>query len=294
MQERTAIFMLMLTTVVWGSGFVMTDIGLDYLSPYQLMAGRFILAAILLVIIFSYKLKNLNKRILIKGIILGAILYTGFVLQTVGLNYTTPSKNAFLTAVNVLIVPIIAFVIYKRKFDRFEIFGALSALLGIGLLSLQNSFSMNIGDVLTLLCAVAFAFDIFYTNKFVKNEDAILLTVIQFVSAALFSVVFVLVFDRIPTTIEPGGIYSIVYLAIFSTIIAYLLQNIAFQYTTATKAAIILSMEALFGTIFSVIFLSEQLTLRMTMGAFFILLAIIVAEVKPTFRKKQPKIIGKV
>ncbi|GEK32799.1 DMT family transporter [Kurthia sibirica] len=293
MKERTAVMMLMLTAIVWGSGFVMTDIGLVYLSPYQLMAGRFILAAIILISIFSYKLKNINKKVLIKGAILGTILYTGFVLQTVGLQYTTPSKNAFLTAVNVLIVPLIAFVIYKRKFDRFEMIGAFAALIGIGLLSLESSFTMNIGDVLTLLCAVAFAFDIFYTNKFVQKEDAILLTVVQFIVAAILSVIFMLLFDHIPTSIEAGGIYSIVYLAIFSTIIAYLLQNIAFQYTTATKAAIILSMEALFGMIFSVLFLSELLTFRMVIGAFLILLAIIIAEVKPTFRKKQANLIGK-
>ncbi|MBQ0138089.1 MAG: DMT family transporter [Kurthia sp.] len=287
MNQRIGVLMLMVTAIVWGSGFVITDIGLQYLNAYQLMAGRFLVAAILLIIIFSYKLKNINKRILIKGAILGAILYTGFVLQTVGLEHTTPSKNAFLTAVNVLVVPLIAFAVYKRKIDRFEIIGAITALAGIALLSLQGSLSMNIGDILTLLCAVAFAFDIFYTNKFVQNEDAILLTVIQFVSAAIISVIFVVVRGDIPTTIEPGGMYSILYLAVISTIIAYLLQNIAFKYTTATQGAIILSMESLFGMIFSVIFLHEILTGRMIVGAALILVAIIFSEVKPTFSKKR-------
>lgn len=286
MKQRLGVMMLMVTAVVWGSGFVITDIGLNYMSPYQLMAGRFLVAALLLVIIFSYKLKNLNKTIVKKGAILGAILYTGFVLQTVGLEYTTPSKNAFLTAINVLIVPIIAFAVYKRKFDRYEIIGAVVALVGIGLLSLQSSFTINIGDVLTILCAIAFAFDIFYTNKFVQKEDAILLTVIQFISAAIISVVVVLIMGDVPTTIAVEGVYSIIYLAIFSTIIAYLFQNIAFKYTTATQGAIILSMEAVFGMIFSVIFLHEVLTGRMLTGAMLILLAILFTEVKPTFRKK--------
>lgn len=288
MNQRIGVLMLMVTAIVWGSGFVITDIGLQYLNAYQLMAGRFLVAAIILIIIFGYKFKNINKRLVIKGTILGAILYTGFVLQTVGLEYTTPSKNAFLTAVNVLVVPLIAFAVYKRKIDRFEIIGALTALIGIALLSLQGSLSMNVGDVLTLLCAVAFAFDIFYTNKFVKNEDAILLTVIQFIAAAIISVIFVLVRGDIPTTaIESEGLYSILYLAIISTIIAYLLQNIAFKYTTATQGAIILSMESLFGMIFSVIFLHEILTGRMIIGATLIFLAIIFSEVKPTFSKKR-------
>lgn len=291
MKQHIGVMMLMVTAVVWGSGFVVTDIGLDYFNAHQLMAGRFLLAAILLLIIFSYKLKQINKRIIIKGAILGAILYTGFVLQTVGLEHTTASKNAFLTAVNVLIVPLIAFAVYKRKIDRFEIIGAFTALIGIGLLSLQSSFTMNIGDILTLLCAVAFAFDIFYTNKFVQNDDAILITIVQFVSAATISVIVVLVRGDIPTSVESGGVYAIVYLAIFSTIVAYLFQNIAFKHTTATQGAIILSMESLFGMIFSVIFLHEVLTGRMIVGAALILLAIIFTELKPTFGKKQPNLI---
>lgn len=291
MKQHIGVLMLMVTAVVWGSGFVVTDIGLDYLNAYQLMAGRFVLAAILLIILFGYKFKKITKRVIWKGAILGAILYTGFVLQTVGLEYTTPSKNAFLTAVNVLIVPLIAYAVYKRKVDRFEVIGAITALIGIGLLSLQSSFTMNIGDILTLLCAIAFAFDIFYTNKFVQNEDAILLTIIQFISAAVISALFVLVRGDIPTTIEPGGMFSIVYLAVFSTIVAYLFQNIAFKYTSATQGAIILSMEAFFGMVFSVVFLHEVLTGRMVIGAALILVAIIFSEVKPTLGKKQPKLL---
>lgn len=287
MKQSVAVTMLMVTAIVWGSGFVITDIGLDYMNAYQLMAGRFLLAAILLIILFGKKLKKLNKGIMIKGSILGAILYTGFVLQTVGLEHTTASKNAFLTAVNVLVVPLIAYFVYKRKIDRYEIISAFLALAGIGFLSLQGSMTMNIGDVLTLLCAVAFAFDIFYTNKFVQKEDAILLTIVQFIAAAIISVIFVLVRRDIPTSMEAGGIYSIVYLAIFSTIVAYLFQNIAFKYTTATKASIILSMESLFGMIFSVVFLHELLTGRMVIGAALILIAIIFSEVKPTFNKKS-------
>lgn len=294
MKQHIGVLMLMVTAVVWGSGFVVTDIGLDYLNAYQLMAGRFILAAILLIILFGYKFKKITKRVIWKGAILGAILYTGFVLQTVGLEYTTPSKNAFLTAVNVLVVPLIAYAVYKRKVDRFEVIGAVTALIGIALLSLQSSFTMNIGDILTLLCAVAFAFDIFYTNKFVQNEDAILLTIIQFISAAVISALFVLVRGDISTSIESigtGGLFSIVYLAVFSTIVAYLFQNIAFKYTSATQGAIILSMESFFGMVFSVVFLHEVLTGRMVMGAALILAAIIFSEVKPTFGKRQPKLL---
>ena len=115
--------MLLITAIVWGSGFVVTAIALEYLTAYQVMAGRFILAAMILSLLFGKKFKTFTKSVIWKGAILGTILYIGFALQTVGLEYTTPSKNAFLTAVNVVIVPLIAYLVYKRKVDRYETIG---------------------------------------------------------------------------------------------------------------------------------------------------------------------------
>lgn len=279
--------MLLVTAIVWGSGFVVTDIALEYLTPYQVMAGRFVLATLLLIILFGAKLKTLTNSVMWKGTILGTFLFLAFVLQTVGLQHTTPSKNAFLTAVNVVIVPVIAYLLYKRRIDRYEMVGSVITIVGIGLLSIQSSMTINIGDVLSLACAVAFAFDIFYTNLFVKKEDAISLTIVQFITASILSVVAVLIKGDIPTSLESEGVYSILYLAVFSTTLAYLFQNKAHQYTTATKAAIILSTESFFGMLFSVLFLHEVLTGRMVTGAVLIIMAILIAELKPSFIKKQ-------
>lgn len=285
MKQYIGDVMLLVTAIVWGSGFVVTAIALEYLTANQVMAGRFVLATFILTILFGYKFKNIRKSTVWKGAILGAILYIAFVLQTVGLQYTTPSKNAFLTAINVVLVPIIAYLIYKRKIDRYEIVGSIVAIIGISFLSLQGSMTINIGDVFSLACAVAFAFDIFYTNLFVKKEDAISLTIVQFITASSISVAVVFFQGDIPTAIEKEAAYSLVYLAVFSTAIAYLFQNMAHQYTTATKAAIILSTESVFGMLLSVFFLHEVLTGRMVTGAALIIVAILLAEVKPKFRK---------
>ncbi|WP_102690958.1 DMT family transporter [Rummeliibacillus pycnus] len=286
MKPYIANSLLLFTAIIWGSGFVVTDIALKYLTAYQVMAGRFLLASLILIILFGYKLKKVTKSVIWKGVTLGIILYIAFSLQTVGLQYTTPSKNAFLTAINIIIVPIITYAIYKRRIDGYEIIGSILAIIGIGCLSLQGSFTMNIGDALSLACAVGFAFDIFCTNLFVKKEDAIQLTIIQFITAAIISNLVVIVQGDAPITLEKGGLYSVVYLAIFSTTVAYLFQNIANQYTTATKAAIILSLESFFGMIMSVLFLHEILTPRMIIGAVLILSAILIAEVKPAYPKK--------
>jgi len=259
-------------------------IGLEHFTVFQLMAGRFTLATILLTVIFYKKLKLFNWSIIWKGALLGGILFFAFVLQTYGLSYTTPSKNAFLTSINVLIVPIIAFVVYKRGFDRYEVMAAIIAVVGIGFLSLTDSFTIQIGDFLSILCAIAFAFDIFYTNVFVKMEDALALTIVQFMTASILSIIGVLILGEIPTSISNEGFLILLYLAVFCTLVAYVCQNVGMQYANPTKSAIILSMEALFGTLFSVWILRELLTGRMIVGCILILIAVLFAEIKPRFK----------
>lgn len=276
--------LMLVTAIMWGSGFVGMAIGLEYWTVFQLMAGRFTLAAIILAIIFHKKLQLINKSVLWKGATLGAILFAAFVIQTYGLAYTTPSKNAFLTSINVLIVPIIAYVVYKRGFDRYEVIAALLAVIGIGFLSLTNDFTINLGDFLSIICAVAFAFDIFYTNVFVKKEDALALTIVQFITAAILSIIGVLILGEVPTSVSTEGMYAIIYLAVFCTFVAYVCQNVGMQYANPTKSAIILSMESLFGTLFSVWILHEILTGRMIVGCVLILIAVLFAEVKPRFK----------
>lgn len=279
--------LMLVTAVMWGTGFVGMAMGLEHFTVFQLMAGRFTLATILLCIIFHKKLKLFTRAVVWKGALLGTILFGAFVLQTYGLNYTTPSKNAFLTSINVLIVPVIAFVVYKRGFDRYEVIAAGIAVIGIGFLSLTDSFSIHIGDMLSILCALVFAFDIFYTNVFVKTEDALALTIMQFITASFLSIVGMLLLGEVPTTMTGEGFTILLYLAVFCTLVAYVCQNVGMQYANPTKSAIILSMEALFGTLFSVWILHELLTGRMLVGCLLILVAVLFAEVKPRFGFKR-------
>ncbi|MBS4202380.1 DMT family transporter [Bacillus sp. FJAT-49732] len=278
---------LVITAIIWGSGFVASAISLEYYSPYQNMAIRFLVGGIILSLLFYKKLKLLKKNILLKGIILGSILYIAFALQTAGLQYTTPSNNAFLTAVNVVIVPFIGFMFYKKRLDKFELIGAILAIAGVGFLSLTFPFEMNYGDLLSLFCAFAFAFHIFYTAKYVKNEDPILLTLVQLVTAAVISIIVVLFRGEIKMSMETDALMPVLYLGIFSTTIAFLLQTSAQKFISETKAAIILSTESLFGMIFSVFILNEMITNKMVSGAIFILLAIIISETKLSFVKRN-------
>lgn len=277
---------LIITAIIWGIGFVASAVSLNYYSPYQILAGRFLIGALLLIIIFHRSLRKLSKKAIVKGLILGIFLYAAFALQTVGLQYTTPSKNAFLTAVNVVIVPFIGFFLYKRRIDHFEMIGAILAMIGVGALSLQWSAELNIGDLLTLGCAVGFAFHIFYTAKFVEEVDAILLTLIQMVTAGIIGAAVVLIRGETSFSTSGEGVFNLLYLAIFSTTIAYLLQTIGQRFVSETKAAIILSTESFWGMIFSIILINEVLTLKMAIGAFLILIAIMISETKLNFSRK--------
>lgn len=286
MQKYFGELALTITAIIWGSGFVASAIALDHFTPYQILAIRFLIGAIILSVIFHKRLKSINKATIIQGGIIGVFLYLAFALQTVGLQYTTPSKNAFLTAVNVVIVPFIAFVMYKRKIDMYELTGAVLAMIGVGILSLKLSAEVNIGDLLTLGCAFGFAFHIFYTAKYVKNSDPVLLTLIQMMTAAVIGIIVVLFKGETSFAFQKEGVFSILYLGVFSTTIAYLLQTVAQKMITETKAAIILSTESFWGMVFSVAILDEAMTIKMVLGAILILIAIIISETKLPFLKK--------
>ena len=275
------------TAIIWGSGFAASAMALEHYSPFQILGIRFVIGSILLSIVFIKKLKWIKWSTIKKGFVLGTFLYIAFALQTVGLQFTTPSKNAFLTAVNVVIVPFIGFLLYKYRIDKFELLGAFLAMIGVGVMSLQLTGGINIGDFLTLLCAIAFAFQIFYTSLFVQDEDPILLTLTQMVAAAVLANLVVLFRGDVPISMNLEGTLSVVYLGVFSTTIAYLLQTFAQKFTNATKTAIILSTESVWGMVFSILFIKELVTLRMYIGALIILLAILIAETRLSFLTRK-------
>ena len=263
MKKYMAIAGLILVTVIWGGGFVASDMALDSLSPFQIMTIRFLLASVLMGGISIRNLKGIKKEEVTAGVFMGAALFIGFSLQIIGLQYTTPSKNAFLTATNVVIVPFIAFLICRKKVGFRGIIGAVLAIAGVGLLSLDKDLSLGLGDGLTLICAVGFAFQIFLTSIFVKKYRASVLNFIQMCTAGILSLIFMIASGQVYFQVTAKGWWSVLYLGIISTTVCYLLQTACQKYVDETKAAIILSMESVFGTLFSVMILHESITLRM-------------------------------
>ena len=287
MKKYWGILGLLTVTIIWGGGFVASDIALETLSPFQIMAIRFFIAAVCMTILGGKQLRTIKKDEVKCGFLLGTALFAAFALQIIALQYTTPSKNAFLTATNVVFVPFIALVIYKKKIELRSLIGAGMAIVGAGVLSLQSDFSVNLGDGLTLLCAVGFAFQIFLTGEYVGRIRPSVLNFLQMTTACILSIVGLCLkreFDFAPSM---ESILAVVYLGVVSTTVCYLLQTVSQKYVDETKSAIILSMEAVFGTVFSVILLGESVTVRMIIGSALVLSAVLVSEIQP---KKKAKL----
>lgn len=282
MKRWLAIGGLILVTVIWGGGFVASDMALESMRPFQIMTVRFFLAAVLMGLISIRSLRGMKREAVWAGILMGVALFAAFALQIIGLQYTTPSKNAFLTALNVVIVPFIAFLILKKKIGIKGIIGAVMSVAGVALLSLNGDLSLGLGDGLTLLCAVGFAFQIFLTSEFVKKYPATVLNFVQMMTAFVLSVISLFVFGETAFQVTSTGWLSVLYLGVVSTTVCYLLQTACQKYVDETKAAIILSMESLFGTLFSIIILHEIITPRMVAGCAIILAAVIISNLSET------------
>lgn len=276
---------LFIVAIIWGSGFIVTKSALDYVTPYYMLFYRFFISAVLLAIILFKKIRKASIKDIKAGIVVGIFLFAGFAAQTIGLQYTEAGKQAFITATNVVMVPFIYWAIAKKKPDKYELMAAFLCLIGIGVLSLDSNFTMGYGEFLTLICAVLFALHISSTGYFAKKSDPYVISVVQLGTVAILSLIFALLFEGTDIKIQSKTIIPILYLAIFGTMIAFLIQTVAQKYTTSTHTAIILSLEAVFGSIFAIIFLKEKLTIRFLIGCVSILVSVITTETKWEFLK---------
>lgn len=157
MKRGMAVAGLIVVTAIWGGGFVASDIALNSLTPMQIMAIRFLLGAVLMSFISVREFRNINLKEIGAGVLMGIALFAAFALQIIGLQYTTPSKNAFLTALNVVMVPFIAFLVLRKRVGWRGVLGACLSVVGVAVLSLNGNMTLGLGDALSLLCAVGFA-----------------------------------------------------------------------------------------------------------------------------------------
>ena len=278
---------LICTTLIWGSSFVILKSALDSITPMWVLAIRFVGAALMMLIACLPRLKKIDKGYIKGGMLMGTCLAFAYIVQTYGLVYTTPGKNAFLTATYCILVPFLYWAIAHKKPDRYNIIAAFVCLIGMGFVCLNNDLSVNIGDILTICCGLFYGLHIIVTSRHVEGKSPLLLTMIQFAVAAILCLAFALMLEPKPQNIPSGSWLSIAYLTFMCTGVCFFLQTVGQKFTPPSAAAVIMTLESVFGTALSVAMGQEMMTFNIGLGFVLIFCAILISETKLSFLKKK-------
>jgi len=284
--------MLFAAALIWGTSFFIMKNALDNVPVFALLAIRFTAGAILLSIVCIKKWKDFTFDYLWRGAVVGGFLFLAYTVQTFGLSMTTPSKNAFLTSVYCVMVPFFTWLVVRRRPDKFNIAAALLCVMGVGLVSLNEQLSVNLGDLLTLLCAVFYASHIVAVEKLSPGKDIYLITIFQFAFAALYSWIGTLSTEVFPTRAitDPTVFLPLAYLCVMATTVALLFQNVGQIWSDPASASVILSLESVFGILFSVICYGDEVSGKMLCGFALIFVAVVCSETKFSFLRNKTRI----
>lgn len=265
---------LLAVAAMWGISFVwMKDI-LDQQDVYSFLVSRFIVAAMVMLLVNPRVITKLNRDLLVKGSIIGTALGLGYIFQTLGLERTTPAITGFITGLYVVLTPLIGALILKEKLTIQAWFYIALATLGLGVLSISG-FSIGAGELFVLISAFLFAAHILLLSRWSKDFDAYTLTFVQLATCAVVSGVpaslngFIAPPDRQVWAV-------VIFTAVFATFFAFVIQTWAQARISATKVAVILTMEVVFAALFSVALGAEPLTLRILLGGSMVLIAMIM------------------
>ena len=288
LMRRLAKPMLFAAALIWGSSFFIMKGAVDVIPTFFLLAVRFTGGAGLLALVCWKKWKDFTLDYLWRGAIIGGFLFAAYTVQTFGIALTTPSKNAFLTAVYCVLVPFLYWAVMGRRPDVYNILAAVLCVAGVGLVSLNEGFTITPGDGLTLVGAVFYAAHIVAVAKVSPDKDIYLLTALQFAFAALYAWVLGFLFQTPPTMalLSLDMVAQMLYLTVMCTTVALLFQNVGQVWSDPSSAAILLSLESVFGVLFSVIFYHDPVTLRLLLGFAVIFLAVVCSETKLAFLRK--------
>ncbi|ASJ03614.1 permease [Thermococcus profundus] len=254
-------------TAIWGSTFPIMKISLENTAPVLFLAYRFGIASVLMLLIFRGRV--LKRDTLKEGFVLGLTLFFGHGFQIIGLEYTTPSNSGFITSLYVVFTPFIAYFLLGETINRRDITSLLTALTGLYMISGANA-RVSYGDLLTVMCAVSFAFQIVLVERF-GEKDYLSLAFWQIFWNFLLSAVYAAFFEGFSIPTDPTPILGALYTGIFATVLAFTLQMRYQRSVKAYKAALIYSLEPIFGHLASFAMLGEVLNPTGYLGAILIL-----------------------
>ena len=284
-KQLKADLMLVLVTLCWGISYYLMDLALTDMDPFTLNAHRF-LGAFAVAGLLSYKkVKDVNRITLKYSLLVGAALVFVYIGATFGVKYTTLSNSGFLCALTVVFTPLIAWVFLRQELDRKMTLSVVICFIGIALLTLKDDFSINLGnlkgDLLCIICAVAYAIDLLLTEKAVshKEVDAYQLGVFQLGVTGLCNLILAIIVEtpHFPTTGNVWG--AVIFLSIFCTGVAFVVQPVAQQYTSASHVGVIFALEPVFAGIVAFALAGEVLSPKSYFGAVLMIASIFIMEI---------------
>ena len=281
---------LLSITIIWGSTFVLTKFILEDASPFVYVALRFFIASCIFAALFFRRLRTISKDGVAKGLVLGVLLFFGFMLQTVGMKYTTASKSAFITGLMVVFTPIFQLIIERKAPKLGNIIGVVFVASGLFLLTSPKGSELNIGDALTLMCAVLFSIYTVYLGVYGKDHDPAHLTFVQFALTAILAVIAIPLLETAHLNLTFNFVVNLTYLAVMPTVVALYVMAKYQKYTTPTRSAIIYSMEPPIAAVFAFFIIGEHIGMIGVVGGIMILSGLIVSELSDvifTFKNKE-------
>jgi len=274
---------LVAIALIWGFTFVLVKQALDDISTLLFLTLRFIFAALVLAVTFRAEIRKGDlPRSLRGGAIAGFFLFSGYILQTFGLKYTTPAKAGFLTGLYIPLVPLIGTLVYRKVPQTSELLGIVAAFVGMALLTIQgNALKIGGGDLLVVACAVVYAFHILVLGRFAPGSNVAVLTVAQIATGSLLGSATCWWVETPRVSWSPTVWTALAVTSLLATALAFYLQTWAQQFSSPTRTALIFSTEPLFAWLASFLLTGEVLSGRGVAGAALILAGILLVELKP-------------
>jgi drug/metabolite transporter (DMT)-like permease len=277
---------LLVVSAIWGFSFVAQRAGMEFVGPYTFNGVRFALGTLSLLPLYFSQNKSTSSnqkykkaKSIKQGILLGLVLFVGASLQQIGMEFTTAANGGFITSLYVVLVPFIS-VIFGYSINKEVWIGSVLALLGLYLLSFHGAFALSWGDSLVLVSALFWAVHVLLVGRYAYDADAVLLSITQFATTAIMSLLFALVMEEIVWEYIWQAAIPIIYGGVFSVGVAYTLQVFVQKKVAAEQAAIILSFESAFAMLGGWILLNEVVSMRSLAGAGLMLMGIIISQLK--------------
>lgn len=280
-KELIANLILLMVAIIWGGGFIAGKMALTTLTPVAILMYRFGLGALLCGIVFWNRIKKTPVSVIKKGVIIGVIQMVGLTVQLSGLQYTSTANQSFLCTAYVAFVPFISWVILRKRPEAKAFAAGILALFGIGLICLDGGLTIGMGDSLSILFSVIFGVQIVVVGMLVDGDvDVFQLSFFQLLTSAVCAFLICLVQGQLINPFGTESLIGVLYLGILNTFVAFLAQNYAQKYTSDTMAALIMSLESVFGFLLSVLYYNEAITLKFLLGSTLCFVAVLINTVK--------------